>query len=434
MSTRKFLIIVGGATASGKTGFAIRLAQHFQTEILSLDSRQFYQEMEIGTAKPTEEELAAAPHHFVGHISIHQAYSVGDFVREALVRLDRLFKQYDIVIASGGSGLYIKALCEGLDEFPEVPTTIKEKVIERYESEGISALQDELQQLDPTYYATVDRNNPHRLIRAISVCRASGAPFSSFLKKGRASRIFTPIYLQMHWPRRTQYDRINQRVDLMIAAGQVQEVRKLYAFRELTALQTVGYKELFDFVGEKATLAECVEKIKRNTRRYAKRQLTWFRRNGIWKHFHPSEWDLTLQYIDYVRQQEFNLGPASEEEKVRLCLEFQDSVIPEVECDKVSFLLGKSKGSIRVQVPYLLGKKELLIFPFPDTTTDDPVLTHLLLHEVVARGEDKAIYWLTSTGNMSKLADKSKELEVAQLPARLQKWVSKDNQVWQLNP
>lgn len=433
MSTGKFLIIVGGATASGKTGFAIRLAQHFQTEILSLDSRQFYQEMEIGTARPTEEELAAAPHHFVGHISIHQAYSVGDFVREALVRLDRLFKQYDVVIASGGSGLYIKGLCEGLDEFPVVPPAIKENVMERYESEGLSALQDELQQLDPTYHELVDLNNPHRLIRAISVCRASGAPFSSFLKKGKASRIFTPIYLQMHWPRRTQYDRINQRVDLMIAAGQVQEVRKLYKFRTLTALQTVGYKELFEFVEEKATLAECIEKIKRNTRRYAKRQLTWFRRDGIWKHIHPSEWDLALAYIEYARKSGLSLVPATEEEKAGLCQALQSTVVSDIECNQVSFLLGKSQDSIRVQVPYLQNKKEVLILPVPDGTADDPNLVHLLLHEVVARAEDRTIYCLTSSESQPKFAKSFKKVEATQLPTRLQKWLSQDYQVWQLN-
>ena len=307
-NNEKHLIVVGGPTASGKTAFAIRLARHFGAAIVSADSRQFYREMNIGTAKPTEEELEQAPHHLINSLSIEQEYSVGDFERDALHLLDELFQKNDIVILAGGAGLYIKALCEGLDVFPEVPLVARNLVEEEYRQKGLSFLQEELARIDPDYYKEVDRQNPHRLIRAIAVFRASGQPFSSFRKEKKQFRPFTPIYLQMHWPRRELYQRINQRVEQMVASGLVEEARLLYPRRALPALQTVGYQEIFDYFDGKASLEEAIALIQRNSRRYAKRQLTWYRRDGHWKLLRPDEWELALQYIEAVRSEKLRLN------------------------------------------------------------------------------------------------------------------------------
>lgn len=429
MSIDKFLIIVGGATASGKTGFAIRLAQHFRTEIISLDSRQFFEEMDIGTAKPTAEELASAPHHFIGHISIQQEYSVGDFVREALNRLERLFGVYDIVIATGGSGLYIKSLCEGLDEFPDVPRNIKDEVASLYTSEGITALQTELQRLDPEYYAEVDLQNPHRLMRAISVCRASGSPFSSFQTKGKAQRNFTPIYLQMHWPRREQYDRINQRVDLMIEAGQVQEARQLFPFKMLTALQTVGYKELFEYFEDKISLRDSIDKIKRNSRRYAKRQLTWMRRDGFWKHFHPTEWDLALGYLSQSMNVQFRIDWATEEEKAKWLGLINSS---EDGSDPIEFLTARSSNSVLGVIPMILNKKDILLLPELEVSSADEQQMQLLRHESISRANDRTIYQLAHTGIPPPSAGAT-IYPPEKLPGRLTKWIGKSQEIWKFS-
>lgn len=300
---KKHLIVIGGPTAGGKTGWAVRMAGHFQTEILSCDSRQFYREMTIGTAKPSPEELQQVRHHFINNLSIHDRYSVGDFEREALALLEQLYQKHDVVVLTGGSGLYLKALCEGLDEFPEVPSPVREEVEQLYEREGLEALQEKLQQVDPDYYAEVDLHNPARLIRALSVWRASGRPFSSFRRAKQVSRPFTPIYLQLHLPRQILYERINRRVDQMLDKGLEKEAKRLFPHREQTALQTVGYQELFDYFENKISREEAIRLIKRNTRRYAKRQLTWMRRDDHWKHVSPEEWDIALQYIALVRDQ-----------------------------------------------------------------------------------------------------------------------------------
>lgn len=294
---KKYLIVVGGATASGKTGFAIRLAQHFRTEIVSCDSRQFYREMSIGTAKPTPEEMHQAPHHFIGHISIEQPYTAGDFETDALALLDRLFLQHQSVILCGGSGLFIKAVCEGLDQFPEVPETIITDLQHDFETNGLAALQEELAASDPEYYQEVDLQNPRRLLRALSVIRASGQAFSAFRTRKSKPRSFQPVYLQMNLPREALYDRINRRVDLMMAQGLEAEARNLYPKRHLPALQTVGYQELFDHFDGSISLEEAIELIKRNSRRYAKRQLTWFRRDGFWESFQSDELDEALAFI-----------------------------------------------------------------------------------------------------------------------------------------
>lgn len=297
MEKQKYLVVIGGPTASGKTGVAIRLAEHFRTEIISADSRQFYREMSIGTAKPNAEELAKVVHHFVDCIGIEERFTVGDFERQALAKLDQLFEDRDVVIMAGGSGLFIRAVCEGLDKFPDIPEGLRAELILRLEEEGIAVLQDQLKQLDPDYFEIVDQQNPQRLIRALEVCISSGQSYSSFRKAKKAERHFSPIYIQMDWERAELYDRINQRVDLMLDAGLMAEAKALYPFKHLNALQTVGYQELFDYFDQKTTKEEAIELIKRNSRRYAKRQLTWLRKDGFWKPFKPEQIEQMIKYL-----------------------------------------------------------------------------------------------------------------------------------------
>jgi len=274
----KYLIVVAGPTASGKTTLAIDLAQHFDTEILSYDSRQFFKETNIGTAKPTAKELAAAVHHFVDCLSIEEAYNIGDYERDVLSFLENYYQKNNIAIMVGGSGMYIRAVCEGLDVYPEVDKEIRVQLNELLEQEGIEALQKELAAVDPVYYSKVDTSNPHRLIRALEIYRGTGEPFSSFQGKNKVQRSFKVIKLGIDWERAELYDRINRRVDLMLEAGLLEEAKILYPQRALNALQTVGYREFFNYFDGKIALKEAVELVKRNTRRYAKRQLTWLRK------------------------------------------------------------------------------------------------------------------------------------------------------------
>lgn len=276
---RKTLIALVGPTAIGKTSLSIKLAQHFDTDIISADSRQFYKEMEIGTAVPSKKELQTVPHHFIQHKSIFDSYSVGDFERDAITKLDGLFKKKDVLIVVGGSGLYVDAVIKGLDNFPTVDPKIRQGLLVELEKSGIQALQKKLAQLDPEYYNKVDLENPHRLIRALEVCLASNRPYSSFLNKKATDRIFEPIYLGIRAPREIIYDRINVRVDTMIGNGLVEEAKSLHAHKDLNALQTVGYKELFRYFEGDSTLEFAISEIKKNTRRFAKRQLTWYRKN-----------------------------------------------------------------------------------------------------------------------------------------------------------
>lgn len=276
--SEKILLVVAGPTASGKTALGIQLAQYYHTEILSADSRQFYKEMEIGTAKPSLEERVMAPHHFVDSLSIEQAYNVGDFERDALTFLEQFYQESDLAILVGGSGLYIKAVCEGLDVFPPVSAGVREGLIQVLEDQGIEKLQEELAVADPIYYNKVDRSNPHRLIRALEICRSTGQAFSSFQGKGRAIRPFKTLTIAINWERTELYARINKRVDWMIQVGLVEEAKALYPYQQFNALQTVGYRELFDHFNGLTDLHTAIELIKRNTRRYAKRQLTWLRK------------------------------------------------------------------------------------------------------------------------------------------------------------
>ncbi|MFI2742826.1 tRNA (adenosine(37)-N6)-dimethylallyltransferase MiaA [Zhouia sp. PK063] len=285
MTKRKFLITVVGPTAIGKTALAIKLAQAYHTEIISSDSRQFFKEMEIGTAVPSKEELTAAMHHFIQHKSIIENYSVGDFEKEALSTLNTLFKKHDVIIMAGGSGLYVKAILEGLDDFPDVDEAIRIRLNEELNTNGMYSLQQQLKTLDPVYFENADIENPHRIIRALEICISTGKPFSSFLKQKSVKRNFIPIQIGLTADRQIIYDRINLRVDLMMQNGLLEEAQKLYSHKELNALQTVGYKELFNHFDGDWTLDFAVSEIKKNTRRFAKRQLTWFRKDQSIKWF-----------------------------------------------------------------------------------------------------------------------------------------------------
>ena len=280
----KTLIVIAGPTASGKTAAAIQLAQHYNTVIVSADSRQFFREISIGTAKPTEEELAAAPHHFINSHSITEPFSVGDFERECMQLLEELFKKHDVVILVGGSGLYIKAITEGFDELPTADPDIRDRLNTELAANGIAALQERLKQVDPTYYTEVDINNPQRVIRALEVYEATGNPISSYRKSIVNKRPFHIIKFGLDMPRAKLYDRINQRVDMMVKDGLVEEVASLTPYRNYNALNTVGYSELFNYFDGKTDVDTAIAAIKQNTRRFAKRQLTWFRKDKelIW--------------------------------------------------------------------------------------------------------------------------------------------------------
>ncbi len=275
----KTLISVVGPTAIGKTAMAISLALHFDTEIISSDSRQFYKEMLIGTAVPVQQELQTVKHHFIQHKSIFDVYSVGDFERDALQLLNKLFSEKDIVVMVGGSGLYNDAVTKGLDKFPKIDPDIRKQLNKVYEENGIEKIQEHLKVADSAYYQKVDKENPHRLIRALEVCIGTGKPYSSFLAKAKISRPFRTIIIGLKADRQSVYDRINTRVDDMIAQGLVSEVEKLKKHRNLNALQTVGYKELFNYFEGIWTLDFAISEIKKNTRRFAKRQMTWFKKN-----------------------------------------------------------------------------------------------------------------------------------------------------------
>ncbi len=287
---KKYLVTVVGPTAVGKTHVSIRIAQQYNTAVVSVDARQFYKEMKIGTATPGDLELQMVPHYFISHLSVTQPYSAGDFEKDALVRLDELFKSHDVVVAAGGSGLFMRAMLEGLDVFPEVQPEATTEVNSLYQAGGLNALQLRLKEMDPEYYAEVDRNNPQRLMRALSVCLSSGSPYSSFKKKKVAKRNFHPIKIGLELERRLLYQYIDQRVDKMMEAGLVAEVKSLLEFAHLNPLQTVGYTELFDYLRGESTLETAVSLIKQHSRNYAKRQLTWFKKEKDIRWFQP--WQL----------------------------------------------------------------------------------------------------------------------------------------------
>ncbi|MBE9576945.1 tRNA (adenosine(37)-N6)-dimethylallyltransferase MiaA [Flavobacterium proteolyticum] len=279
-----YLITIIGPTAIGKTALSIALAQHFGCDIISCDSRQFFKEMKIGTAVPSDEELASANHHFIQNKSIFESYSVGDFEQEALAKLDELFQKNNIQIMVGGSGLYVDALLKGFDDFPDIDDSVRTEINAKYDALGITYLQEQLQKLDSEYYQKLQTENPQtlqnpqRMKRFVEVCIGSGKPYSSFIGKRKNLRNFTPIIIGLEAEREIMYDRINQRVAIMMNEGLLEEAQSLYPNKHLNALQTVGYRELFDYFDGKTTLDFAIEQIKMNTRRFAKRQITWFKR------------------------------------------------------------------------------------------------------------------------------------------------------------
>jgi len=279
VSNNSYLIVVVGPTAVGKTSFCVELAQHYQTEIVSADSRQFYQEMSIGTAKPTVEEMQGIPHHLVNHISIQQPYTVADFEKDALSKLKELFTTTNIVILTGGSGLFVRAVCEGLDDMPPIQSGIREDLMRVHQEKGIEVLLEELAQSDPIYYQQVDRHNYMRVIRALEVTRSTQKPYSSFRSGQKAKREFNIIKIGLNRDREELYERINLRVDMMIAQGLTAEAQLLYPLKHLAALKTVGYQELFNHWDGLYDWDRAIELLKQNSRRYAKRQLTWFRKD-----------------------------------------------------------------------------------------------------------------------------------------------------------
>lgn len=301
----KYLITIVGPTAIGKTALSIALAQHFNCEIISCDSRQFFKEMTIGTAVPSQEELQAATHHFIQNKSIFENYTVGDYEKEALLKLEELFSKHDFAILIGGSGLYVDAILKGFDEFPEIDPEIRSEINANYEKLGIHYLQDQLKKLDPDYYErlTIENpqtlQNPQRMMRFTEVCIGTQKPYSSFLNQKKNKRNFIPILIGLEADRSVIYDRINQRVTIMMNSGLLQEAEALYPNKALNALQTVGYRELFSYFDGEFTLPFAIEEIKKNTRRFSKRQLTWFKRNENAKWFdYATDRNEIIHYIE----------------------------------------------------------------------------------------------------------------------------------------
>lgn len=293
------LVVITGPTAVGKTELCVKIAQHFKTEIISADSRQFYKELAIGTAKPTPEEMKGVPHHFINSHSISENYNVNTFEKDALEILEALFKKNKFVILTGGSGLYIDILCNGFDE--EVPgssSEIRKEINALYEKYGIQILQEKLKQLDPTFYSEVDLNNYNRLERAIEVCLLTGQKFSDIRKGNKQKRPFNILKIGLNRDRKELFDRINLRVDMMLTAGLEEEVKSVANFKANNALRTVGYSEMFDYLEGNINFIEATEKIKVNSRRYAKRQIGWFNKGNEYKWFHPNQLDEILNYIN----------------------------------------------------------------------------------------------------------------------------------------
>ncbi|MEP2023294.1 MAG: tRNA (adenosine(37)-N6)-dimethylallyltransferase MiaA [Reichenbachiella sp.] len=305
MSEKNLLVVVVGATAVGKTAVTIALAEHFKGEILSSDSRQFYKEMDIGTAKPSQEELAQIPHHFVNSHSINQDYDAGAFSTDAEVLLHSLFQTNEVQFMVGGSGLYVRAFCEGLDEMPETDLSLRETLNKELEEKGLDALLDELKESDPIYYEQVDRKNPQRVVRGLEVTRSTGLPYSQFRQGGkRKEHPFKILKIGLDMDRSKLYDRIDRRMDLMIEQGLFEEAKNLYPNRSNNALQTVGYKEIFDFLDGHYDKEEAVRLLKRNSRRYAKRQMTWFKKDEEVHWFKPDQLDQMIQLIQEVKPNE----------------------------------------------------------------------------------------------------------------------------------
>jgi tRNA dimethylallyltransferase len=293
----KTLIVIAGPTAIGKTAMAIQVAKYFQTEILSADSRQFYKETLIGTAKPSDTELSEVKHHFINSHSITETFTVGDFEVQALELLTRLFQAHDSVVLTGGSGLYINAICSGLDNLPKSNEALRNELNQGYKEKGIQYLQEEVKKVDPAYYEKADTSNPQRLIRALEVYRSTGIPFSEYRTGSEKKRPFNIIKIGLNTAREQLYRQVNHRVDQMVERGLLDEAAALYPLKHLNALNTVGYSEVFDYMDGKYSMDKAIDKIKQNTRNFAKRQLTWFRRDPEIQWFEPDQYSGIINYI-----------------------------------------------------------------------------------------------------------------------------------------
>lgn len=298
MSAPKTLFVIAGPTAVGKTALCVRLAKTLATDVVSADSRQLYRELTIGTAKPTPAEMEGVRHHFIGSHSITDSVNAGRYERECLALLDELFRRKNVVILSGGTGLYINAVCFGLDDMPPVDPALRERLLQRLQTDGLPTLQHELRQLDPVYAETADLQNPVRVTRALEVCLSTGQPYSSFRRQQTAGRPFRPVLMALDRPREELYARIDTRTDAMLAAGLVDEVRSLLPYRHLPALQTVGYQEVFPYIDGAYGYDEMVRLLKRNSRRYAKRQLTWFRNQGEYQWIGADEEEKIMNNVE----------------------------------------------------------------------------------------------------------------------------------------
>ncbi|MFZ1523529.1 MAG: tRNA (adenosine(37)-N6)-dimethylallyltransferase MiaA [Saprospiraceae bacterium] len=297
----KFLIVIAGPTGIGKSALSMKLARRFDAEIFSADSRQIYKEMTIGTAKPMRQELNEIKHHFIDEISVHEPYSVGRYVFDFHKRLEKYFLIHDIGVVTGGTGLYINAVLQGIDMFPDVPEEISVEINKWYHDFGITYIQNQLLELDPEYFHKVDIQNPRRILRALGVVKASEQPYSSFLGQVPENNIpYKVIQILLELPREILYHQINNRVDHMLSTGLEQEARNLYHLKHLRALQTVGYTEMFDYFDGKQDLSRAIEMIKQNSRRYAKRQITWFKKYGNWICFHPMTDEDIFKHISTV--------------------------------------------------------------------------------------------------------------------------------------
>ena len=300
---QKTLVVLTGPTGIGKTSVGIEIARHFTTEIVSCDSRQIYKELNIGTAVPTPEELATIPHHFIQSHSIEENYNASRYENEALQLLEVLFKKHDLVLMVGGSMLYVDAVCKGIDEMPDADPEIRAALKQRLETEGLESLRLQLKKLDPEYYETVDMKNPNRIIHALEISLMTGKPYSSFRTNPAKTRSFNIIKIGLNCDRELLHRRINQRVDQMIGAGLVEEAKSVYPKKHLNALNTVGYRELFDWLDGTITRDKAIELIKRNSRRYARKQLTWFRRDESVQWFEPTQTQEIISYISQLIQQ-----------------------------------------------------------------------------------------------------------------------------------
>jgi len=297
---KQTLVVIAGPTGVGKTDFSIELAKHFDTEIISCDSRQMYRELKIGTAVPDATQLAQVKHHFIGNLSIHDYYNAGEFELQALELLEHLFKSHQVVIMTGGSGLYLDAVIKGIDDLPSVDPDIRKELISQLNQQGLESLKEELKIVDPTYYEMVDLNNPKRILKALEIYRMTGKPYSSLRTDSIKERPFQIIQIGLMLERAQLYQRIDQRVDQMISDGLVEEARLFHPFKLLNSLNTVGYKELFDYFDGKYDLEEAIRLIKRNSRRYAKRQITYWNRNSDIQWFHPLQ---KVDMLEYIEQQ-----------------------------------------------------------------------------------------------------------------------------------